>query len=59
MKDRSVNDAILDACTESSRVSGAEQTTEHYTLNLFVLFSLTGNNDMSLETYQALQASDK
>jgi len=30
---------------------------EHYTLNLFVLFPLTGNNDMSLDTYHALQAT--
>jgi len=58
-KDRSSNDAVFDAWTESSRVSGAVQTTEHYTLNLFVLFSLKGNNDMSIEFYQALQASDK
>jgi len=40
-KDRASNDAIFDVWTESSRVSGAKQTTEHeehYTLNLFVLF---------------------
>ena len=39
----------LQLCFTSYHFS-SEQTTVHYTLNLFVLFSLTGNNDMSLET---------